>query len=203
LGAGRDIWTSPDKYLSVGSHEIDREGFATLFRAHAPRVRAYVRRRCDAPTTDDIVSEVFLLAWRRHSDLPNEPLPWLLVVARNLVANRRRAFARAERLRLEVEGIARLASPEPDLENVVADRETMLHLLASLTSLEREAVLLIAWDGLSTTDAAKVAGCSPRAFTVRLHRARRRLARALDSDLRLEADPVLDTELSELLKERS
>jgi RNA polymerase sigma-70 factor (ECF subfamily) len=38
---------------------------------------------------------------------------------------------------------------------------------------------LVAWHGLAAPDAARVLGCSRAAFAVRLHRARRRLERAL------------------------
>ena len=44
---------------------------------------------------------------------------------------------------------------------------------------QREALLLIAWEGLSVSEAAVVVGCSRGAFAVRLHRARRRLSVAL------------------------
>lgn len=63
-------------------------------------------------------------------------------------------------------------------EDLAVDRATMLTALAELTDVEREAVLLVAWDGLVPADAAKVAGCSRNAFDVRLHRARRRLERS-------------------------
>jgi RNA polymerase sigma-70 factor (ECF subfamily) len=42
--------------------------------------------------------------------------------------------------------------------------------------------MLVAWDGLDHRDAATVMGCSTTAFTVRVHRARRRLARQLGRD---------------------
>ena len=51
--------------------------------------------------------------------------------------------------------------------------------LRVLTEREREALLLVAWDGLSPRDAAVVAGCSSSAFRVRLHRARGRVAAQL------------------------
>lgn len=40
---------------------------------------------------------------------------------------------------------------------------------------------LVAWDGLEVREAARVLGCSQGAFRVRLHRARRRLAKRLDA----------------------
>jgi RNA polymerase sigma-70 factor (ECF subfamily) len=50
-----------------------------------------------------------------------------------------------------------------------------------LSEPEREVLRLIAWDGLSTGDAARVYGCSAGAFRVRLHRARRKLAKQLEA----------------------
>jgi len=58
----------------------------------------------------------------------------------------------------------------------------MVQALSRLTELEREAVLLVAWDGLSQQEAAIVLGCSRVAVAVRVHRARRRLAAALDEN---------------------
>ncbi|MFV0252856.1 MAG: RNA polymerase sigma factor [Beutenbergiaceae bacterium] len=58
----------------------------------------------------------------------------------------------------------------------------MLRALTALPRQQREALLLVSWDGLSVTDAAKVAGCSTGTFKVRLHRARRRLQSQLDDD---------------------
>jgi RNA polymerase sigma-70 factor (ECF subfamily) len=49
-----------------------------------------------------------------------------------------------------------------------------------LAERDREALRLVAWDGLSLADAARVAGTTRVAFATRVHRARRRLAAALD-----------------------
>ena len=51
---------------------------------------------------------------------------------------------------------------------------------ARLSENDREAIRLVAWEGLSNADAARAAGCSGPAFAVRLSRARGRLSRALD-----------------------
>jgi RNA polymerase sigma-70 factor (ECF subfamily) len=58
---------------------------------------------------------------------------------------------------------------------------------ATLSEREREAIRLVAWEGLSHEDAARVVGCRPNTFTVRLSRARAKLARELDPDLVPEA----------------
>ena len=127
------------------------------------------------------MAETFLVAWRRLDDVPDDPLPWLLVVARNTIANQRRSAARRHRTLTEVALRQRLeqASSDAAPEDVAVTRATMIAALATLTATEREALLLTAWDGLDDVDAARVAGCSPRTFRVRLHRARRRLDHAV------------------------
>jgi RNA polymerase sigma-70 factor (ECF subfamily) len=150
-----------------------------MFGDLSPRVFAYVRRQCDLATTQDVVADTFLVAWRRWSDLPDSPLPWLLVVARNTIANRRRHEQRQYRLTETVARLERVAGPAAAADHGMLERETMLAALADLTELEREALLLVAWDGLANRDAARVAGCSLRAFEVRLSRARARLAHTI------------------------
>lgn len=125
------------------------------------------------------MADTFLVAWRRLADMPADPLPWLLVIARNTIGNSRRARVRQRRLSDSVAALARVRSPEHGVEHEVVGRAVMLHALSTLTELEREALLLVAWDGLVPRDAAKVAGCSQRAFEVRLQRARARLTRAM------------------------
>jgi RNA polymerase sigma factor (sigma-70 family) len=149
-----------------------------MFHELSPRVFAYARRQCDPVTAQDVVSETFLTAWRRRGDVPEPALPWLLVVARNMIANRRRGEQRRDRLAETVATLTHVAGPGVD--HAVVEREVMLTALAELSDLEREALLLIAWDGLTNRDAARVAGCSLRAFEVRLSRARARLDRAIN-----------------------
>jgi RNA polymerase sigma-70 factor (ECF subfamily) len=45
---------------------------------------------------------------------------------------------------------------------------------------DREVLTLAAWEGLDAGEIATVMGCSRNAARIRLHRARRRLARELD-----------------------
>lgn len=93
-----------------------------------------------------------------------------------MLADQRRAVGRrrslSERLHLDArgDGVARDWEPPAGLTAQLASA------LAGLTEHEREALLLVAWEGLSAADAARVAGCSVAAFRVRLHRARRRVA---------------------------
>lgn len=150
-----------------------------LFRAYATNVYAYARRHVGPDGADDIVSETFLVAWRRREELPEAPLPWLLVTARHLVSNQRRSGRRADQLWLAaVRDLWRVPAAMPADEALI-EREEHLRALQACTRPEREALLLVAWDGLSPEEAAVVAGCSTRAFTVRLSRARARMRAAL------------------------
>ena len=49
-----------------------------------------------------------------------------------------------------------------------------------LSEVDREVVLLVAWEGLTPVQAATVLGLTSNAFSVRLHRARRRLDELLN-----------------------
>src|SRR5947209_1710216 len=74
---------------------IDREAKLTaIFQACAGRVYAYARRRGTAEDAQEVVAETFLVAWRRLDHVPADPLPWLLNVARKVLANRRRSSRR-------------------------------------------------------------------------------------------------------------
>jgi DNA-directed RNA polymerase specialized sigma24 family protein len=66
------------------------------------------------------------------------------------------------------------------------DRESaVLRALRSLSERDQELLLLVAWDGLEREQASIVLGVTRGAFAVRLHRARRRFARALAVEDRL------------------
>jgi RNA polymerase sigma factor (sigma-70 family) len=162
----------------MGSVAPRETRFEELFESHYWAVRAYaLRRASSASVADDVVSETFLVAWRRLDGIGGDALPWLLGVARRLLANQRRAERRRGAL------VARLAGlrGEPDVwEPPAAMNGRLAEALASLSAREREALLLVAWEELEPGRAAQVVGCSPAAFRVRLHRARQRVASALD-----------------------
>lgn len=155
--------------------ESDATRFTALWESYAERVLAYALRHTDRDLAQEVVSETFLVAWRRLADIPGDPLPWLLVVARNTVKNHRRSGYRQALMQDEVMRLHQLSAATPGVDDVVTERAAVLAALAALTSKEREALLLVSWDGLSAADAARVAGCSVPTFQVRLFRARRRL----------------------------
>jgi RNA polymerase sigma factor (sigma-70 family) len=158
-----------------------RSWFEQVHRTHAGAVRTYAGRRSDPQTADEVVADVFLVAWRRLGDVPkDDPLPWLLAVARRTLANRRRTAVREFALRARV----RSHSPEPILwphDRSEID-EAVLGALAQLNEHDREALLLVAWEGLTPAQAAVVVGVRANTFSTRLSRARRRFQRVLTAE---------------------
>ncbi|WP_300681454.1 RNA polymerase sigma factor [Nocardioides sp.] len=161
---------------------VREQRLADLYDRWAARVHAYAVRHCGVDGADDVVSETFIVAWRRLDVVPEEALPWLLVVARNTIAHRHRAIGR----RSHLEGALQDAAAEAGVvghrsaEEIATARLETIQALQGLSAKEREAVLLIAWDGLTIAAAAEVAGCRSRAFRARLTRARAHLRAALE-----------------------
>jgi RNA polymerase sigma factor (sigma-70 family) len=158
------------------------ERFADVYDQYYRNVLRYLLQHAEQGTAEDVASETFLIAWRRFPAIPDPPLPWLLGVARNLLRKQARAGLRRREL---VARLARLGSAADgsalDAGDFVVERAAALDALASLPSRDVEALTLVTWHGLDPAQAAEVVGCSTRAFTVRLSRARQRLATAIQS----------------------
>jgi RNA polymerase sigma-70 factor (ECF subfamily) len=168
--------TDPDP--SVGR----RARLEALFDAHGKTVYAFARRRTGAADGDEVVSDTFLVAWRRLDDVPTQALPWLLGVARRCLANQARGEARQYAVRLRLAGTPQALVADAAGRPKLSD-ETR-RSLARLSPGERDAITLVAWEGLTPDETAVALGCSRAAVYLRLHRARRRLGR----DLRSRAD---------------
>ena len=123
---------------------------------------------------NEVVAETFLIAWRKLESVPVEPLPWLLNVAGKVLANRRRADRRRD---LFVRTLRE--APTFDPTDAVSTRVAIEQAIERLPHAEREALKLTIWDGLDVRGGAIAAGCSRATFSVRLHRARRRLMKEL------------------------
>lgn len=151
-----------------------------MYREHYGAVYRYMIRRVGAADAADLAAEVFAVAWRRMDTLPaGAPLPWLYTVARNTVANHRRAVGRAEDLHRDLAVDATVTAR--DVGEAVTERHVVHRAWAALRTSDQEVLALIGWEGLTVREAARVLGCSAPACSVRLMRARARLARALET----------------------
>jgi RNA polymerase sigma-70 factor (ECF subfamily) len=152
--------------------------FEEIYAEHVDAVTAYVRRRAREAVVEDVVADTFLVCLRRIDDVPREALPWLYAVARKTLANERRKRSRESAAEVDV-----AFEPEP-----VGDAG-LARAFADLSDADREVLRLVAWEGLSSRDAAVVLGCSTVACRVRYHRAKARLASRLAAAASFRPEP--------------
>ena len=161
-----------------------RRRFEEVYAANRARILGYaLRRTSDPQDAADVLAETFLTAWRRLDDVPpgDQARLWLYGVARRVLANhhrgerRRSALAADLGFRLREEFVQH--PPDP----------TVGAAFRGLPDGDRELLSLVGWEGLDHGEIAAVLGCSRNAVRIRLHRARRRFARALE---RTDAPPL-------------
>src|SRR5215475_2309677 len=163
----------------------DRDAFGTLFERHARLIYNYCFRRVGSwATAEDLLSVVFIEAWRRRDKglPPDKVLPWLYGIATNVVRNQRRSERRF------ATALSRVPRAEPardfaaDADQRIDDEwqaQGALRLLAKLPRREQDVFVLCAVMELSYEDTALALGLPPGTVRSRLSRARARL-RELD-----------------------
>ena len=173
----------------------DQDAFAELVAMHADRVYGALRRFGLGPDeADEVAQEVFVRAWRGLARFEERAQfsTWLYRIAFNEAQRRlsRRQVARAEPDPDRDDPIVSLPeSPELGPEAQTLDREferTLERALDELPADYRAAVVLRDVEGLSTRDAAEVAGIREAAFKTRLHRGRMQLRTLLEPYLQLK-----------------
>jgi RNA polymerase sigma factor (sigma-70 family) len=157
--------------------------FRALYAANFDCLLGYALRRVDAAEdAADVVSETFLVAWRRLCDVPpgDEARLWLYGVARRVLSNHRRTLGRRERLggRLRVD----LQAVTPDHAGRVAAEADLRRALRDLRGLDREVLELTIWEGLEPREISAVLGLPARTVRTRLSRARARVREELGDD---------------------
>ncbi len=163
----------------------DADSFGVLFDRHGDAVHAYCARRTGSlDAADDLVSIVFLEAWRRRGDvelIEGKALPWLYGIATRTLQRRWRTTRRHRAALQRLPAIAH----EPDhAEDVAARLDDQRHLadlqaaFARLRPAEQEVLTLCVWQGLDYASAALALGVPIGTVRSRLSRARARLQRA-------------------------
>jgi RNA polymerase sigma factor (sigma-70 family) len=175
------------------SARSDRAAFEVLYRSTGSAVLGYALRRAATPDdAHDAVAETYTVAWRRRADTPVDPdevRPWLFGIARRCLADIDRSAARATRLGAKLaDAFVPGTIPDPA---VGEDYAPVRAAMAGLPDADRELVSLVAWEGLTPSQAAVALGLSPAATRVRLHRARARLKHALSISV---VQPATDLE---------
>ena len=168
MGEDKDVTTT---HMDRQTVETDR--FRSFVRATYPDLKLYALRRVGPAGAEDVVSETYVVAWRKWVDPPpTDPRPSLFGIARNIVRNEVRRHRRAERF-------ARTLRHEPTFGTGARD-DSLRIAFAALSLDDQEILRLIAWDGLDPSQLAEALGIKPGAASTRLSRARARLAAALE-----------------------
>lgn len=166
----------------MARHPSQSAQFRQVYDTYVGPMRDYCFRRLPASDANDAVAEVFVAAWRKIDDMPEEPERklWLYGVARNVVRNAHRSGRRRARLDGKVAGLSPELQPGP--EAVVVrhhEHEALLAALGELRPADQEVLRLRAWEELSAAEIAEVMDLSVRAVETRLSRARHKLARVV------------------------
>ena len=154
--------------MAVDGGEERAERFEAFYGAHRPAIAAYARRRVSRPDAEDVVAQVFLVAWRRFEVVPPPPEDrlWLFGVARRMVADHRR---------LKTE----LREPPDNGDSFLVLQARMESALQALRPAEREVLQLVLWEGRNHAETAELLGCTANAVEIRYRRARARFSEAL------------------------
>lgn len=151
-----------------------------LYDEHARSVLRYARRRLPREDAEDVVCDVFLVAWRRLDDIPELELAWLLGVARRTVANRLRSERRSGDLLSRVRLHARRSVPDhaPSVDTV----DQISRAFQQLSTTDQDVLRLVVTEGLTSAELGVALGCSTNTASTRARRARERLAALCGSD---------------------
>jgi RNA polymerase sigma-70 factor (ECF subfamily) len=172
--------------------DADTARFAQLFDRHANELLRYCfRRTADAALAEDLVSIVFLEAWRRRGDLRGDvdARPWLYGIATNVARQQWRSRRRHAAALARIAGHGRVDESAAD---VVAREQEMRAVLAGVARLPRrdqDVLALCVWSELSYEEAARALGVPVGTVRSRLARARRRLRETADVDVSLQPQP--------------
>jgi RNA polymerase sigma-70 factor (ECF subfamily) len=161
------------------------ELMGVLYERHALAVFRYLARRAGPTVAEDLLSEVFIAALdARQRVVPHDSgsaLPWLYGIAMNVL---RRYFRRHEPTWTNAAGQGMDWDAVDARLDAEAQRRRLRAALGTLSEADRELLLLVGWEGLTSTEAAAVLGISKVAARSRLHRARHRALKALGASTR-------------------
>ncbi len=200
LGGRRLTSSGPARRDRVAVASTHAETVGRMFDQHAEGLLRYLTRRVGRHVAEDLVSETFAVMLREQRDLDparGGERAWLFGIATNLLRHHLRDQVRAMRAAARAAGSHDDRVDDQELsavERLDAQRRVaqLATALAALNADDREVLLLVAWGGLSPSEAADALDIPAGTARSRLHRIRRDLrqsAAALDIGLPLEEDP--------------
>jgi len=167
----------------------DTVAFGKLYDRYVDVVFRYVLFRVgDRELAEDVTSETFLRALRRITSVSYQGRDvgaWFVTIARNLVLD----HVKSSRYRLEVttpefrDSERDEAGPEQQVMSRVT-RDALLECVDQLGDDQRECIVLRFLQGLSVAETAEIMNRNEGAVKALQHRAVRRLAQLLPTELR-------------------
>lgn len=146
-----------------------RDAFETLFSTHAKAVHRYAQRRIAPSDVEDVVADVFVIAWRKFDEIPDGfEQAWLFRTTWNVLANRHRKF-----IELPFDELPDSPDDGDIADSVIAD-VMLQQAWQTLSARDREVLRLVAWEGLNGSELAAALGISVSGAGVALSRARER-----------------------------
>jgi RNA polymerase sigma-70 factor (ECF subfamily) len=172
----------------------DAAAFGEIYDRHCDSIHRYLARRLDSrELTEDLLSTVFLEAWRcrARASLENgSPLPWLFGIARMTLRRNARTAGRARR------ALARLAAEHVQADHAdgvaealdrATDAKRVLVAFRRLRKIDQDVIELCLWQGFDYESASVSLGVPVGTVKSRLSRARARLQKLLDEEATRES----------------
>jgi RNA polymerase sigma-70 factor (ECF subfamily) len=166
--------TSPGTGLVEAVRRGDREAFGELYDLYAPMVHGILLARVPWAEVDDLVQDVFLVAFRKIESLREAGAfgGWLAMIARNRAVDFHRRRRETEEL---PENLAQRSSVDPEAAEA-------LSLIRDLPEAYRETLVLRLVEGMTGPEIAERTGLTPASVRVNLHRGMKLLREKLGTE---------------------
>jgi RNA polymerase sigma-70 factor (ECF subfamily) len=169
----------------MSASTADPAAFAAIFDRHGAALLRYFSARVGYGEAEGLLAEAFRIAFERRASFDltrSSVLPWLYGIGANLLARHRRTEAR------RLQALARMRTGPggpPGEDEVISalDAAALLprvaEALSALPALDRETLLLYAWEGLGYEDIGRALSVPVGTVRSRINRARSRLREQL------------------------
>jgi RNA polymerase sigma factor (sigma-70 family) len=178
--------TYMDRDLWAQSREDDSQAFGEIFERNSRSIYNYLFRRCgDWAEAEDLMSIVFLEAWRKRREVElshDSALPFLFGVATNVLRNRRRTEFRYRAALERMPPVSETDHRAGDIADRLGEEQEMreiLRVFSRLPKRDQDVLSLCAWMGLSYEEAAVALDVPVGTVRSRLSRSKRRFRELL------------------------
>ena len=170
---------SEEALLVQAVRQGEQEAFDELYGLFAPMVHGILLARVPWAEVDDLLQDVFLVAFKKLNSLRDEAAfgAWLAMIARNRAMDFHRRRRDTEELS---DDLAAQGSSEADREAA-----NVLEVICGLPEAYRETLVLRLVEGMTGPEIADRTGLTPASVRVNLHRGLKLLREKLGMEERL------------------